>query len=80
MHKTKSTWLTYIAEAVGSGILGGLCAYPIAIFIMGKDAGQIAFYAYVIPFLISAGGGAILSVILVESLRKANVLKLGKET
>ncbi|MBR4320205.1 MAG: energy coupling factor transporter S component ThiW [Oscillospiraceae bacterium] len=78
--KTKSTWLTYIAEAIGSGILGGLCAYPIAIFIMGKDAGQIAFYAYVVPFLISAGGGAILSVILVESLRKANVLKLGKET
>lgn len=79
-YKTKNTWLTYIAEAVGSGILGGLAAYPIAIFIMGKDAGQIAFYAYVVPFLISACGGAILSVILVESLRKANVLKLQKES
>ncbi len=79
-HKTKLTWLVYLAEIIGSGILGGLCAYPIAIFIMGKDASSIAFYAYVVPFLISVVGGAILSVILVESLRKAKVFKLQKES
>ncbi len=79
-YKTKNTWLVYLAEIIGSGVLGGLCAYPIAIFIMGKDASNIAFYTYVIPFLISVVGGAVLSVILVEALIKANVLKLQKES
>ncbi|MBR1530150.1 MAG: energy coupling factor transporter S component ThiW [Oscillospiraceae bacterium] len=79
-HKTKNTWLTYLAEVFGTAILGGLCAYPVAILFMGKSAGEIAFYAYVIPFLISTAGGAILSAIIIESLIKANVLKLQKET
>ncbi len=34
--KTKSTWLTYLGEVLGTGVLGGLCAYPIAILVMGK--------------------------------------------
>lgn len=72
--KTKNTWLTYIAEVFGTAVLGGLCAYPVAIFFMGKSAGDIAFYAYVIPFLISTAGGAILSAVIVESLKKMNVL------
>ncbi len=79
-HKTKNTWLTYIAEVFGTAVLGGICAYPVAILLMGKSAGEIAFYTYIIPFLISTAGGAILSAILIESLRKANVLKLEKET
>ena len=74
-HKTKNTWLTYLAEVFGTAILGGLCAYPVAILFMGKSAGEIAFYAYVIT-----AGGAILSAIIIESLIKANVLKLQKET
>lgn len=73
-NKTKNTWLTYIAEVFGTSILGGLCAYPVAIFIMGKNAGDIAFYAYIIPFLISTVGGAIISAIIIESLKKFNVL------
>ncbi|MDE6658036.1 MAG: energy coupling factor transporter S component ThiW [Oscillospiraceae bacterium] len=76
-HKTKNRWLTYIAEVFGTAILGGLCAYPIAILFMGKSAGEIAFYAYIIPFLISTAGGAVLSAILVESLQK--LLKLNAE-
>jgi len=79
-HKTKNTWLTYLAEVFGTAILGGLCAYPVAILFMGKSAGEIAFYAYVIPFLISTAGGAILSAIIIESLIKTNILKLQKES
>lgn len=73
-YKTKNTWLTYIAEVFGTSILGGLCAYPVAIFLMGQNAGDIAFYAYIIPFLISTVGGAIISAIVLESLKKFNVL------
>ncbi|WP_461810691.1 energy coupling factor transporter S component ThiW [Faecalimonas sp.] len=72
--KTKNTWLTYLAEVFGTAILGGLSAYPIAIAFMGVSAGNIAFYAYIIPFLISTTGGAILSVFVVESLKKVNVI------
>ena len=27
--------------------------YPVAILLMGKSAGDIAFYAYIVPFLVS---------------------------
>lgn len=74
VYNKKNTWPTYIAEVFGTSILGGLCAYPVAIFLMGKNAGDIAFYAYIIPFLISTLGGAIISAIIIESLKKFNVL------
>ena len=78
-HKTKNTWLTYLAEVFGTAVLGGLCAYPVAIFLMGKDAGSIAFYAYIVPFLISTAGGAILSALLIETLRRTKAINLAKE-
>ena len=66
---------TLVAEVFGTAVLGGLCAYPVAILLMGQSAGDIAFYAYIVPFLISTAGGSILSGILVYSLQKAGVLK-----
>lgn len=78
-YKTHNTWITYVAEVIGTGILGGLCAYPIAIAFMGQSAGNIAFYTYVIPFLISTVGGSILSCIIVEALKKAKALTPVKE-
>lgn len=77
-HKTHNTWLTYIAEIFGTGVLGGLCAYPIAILFMGKNAGDIAFYVYAVPFLISTAGGAILSCVIVETLKKTRVIAFVK--
>ena len=73
-HKSRNIPLTLIAEVFGTGILGGLCAYPIAILFMGMQAGEIAFYAYIIPFLISTAAGAIISAVLVYSLKKSGVL------
>ena len=77
-HKTHNTWITYIAEVFGTGILGGLCAYPIAILFMGKNAGDIAYYVYVVPFLISTAGGAILSCVIVEALKKTKAIAFVK--
>ncbi len=76
--KTKNTWLTYIAEVFGTAVLGGLCAYPIAIAFMSKTAADIAFYTYMVPFLISTAGGSILSAVVIESLKKAKVLQIAK--
>ena len=73
--KTKNIPFTLIAEVFGTAILGGLCAYPVAIFFMGKNAAELAFYVYVIPFLISTAGGAVLSAVLLGALSKSGALK-----
>ena len=59
--KWKAIFPTLLAEVFGTSVLGGLCAYPVAIFLVGESVGSIAFYAYIIPFLISTAAGAILS-------------------
>ena len=74
-RKTKNLPLTLVAEVFGTGIIGGLLSYPIAIAFMGKSAGDIAFYTYVVPFLVSTVGGSILAGILVFSLQKSGALK-----
>ncbi|MCF0127569.1 MAG: energy coupling factor transporter S component ThiW [Pseudobutyrivibrio sp.] len=66
---------TLIAEVFGTSILGGLCAYPVAILFMGKSVGDIAFYAYIIPFMISTVAGSILSGVIIYSLSGAGALK-----
>ena len=73
--KTKSLPLTLIAEVFGTGILGGLCAYPVAILLMGQNAGEVAFYAYVVPFLISTAGGSLIAGVLISALKKTGSLK-----
>ncbi len=73
--KSRNIPLTLLAEVFGTAVLGGLCAYPIAIFFMGMQAGEIAFYAYVAPFLISTAGGAILSAVLLGALQKTGIIK-----
>ena len=73
--KCKNLPATLVAEVLGTGILGGLLAYPIAIAFMGQSAGDIAFYAYVIPFLISTVVGSILCGLLVFALKKSGALK-----
>ena len=40
---------------------------------MGKSAAGLAFYAYVIPFLVSTAGGAVISGVLIYK-KKANIL------
>lgn len=77
--KTKNMTFTLISEVFGTAILGGLCAYPIAVLFMGQSAGSIAFYAYIIPFFISTAAGAMLSAVFIGILKKTNVLKIFME-
>ena len=74
-HKTKNILATMVGEVFGTSILGGLCAYPVAIFLMGKSAGDIAFYAYIVPFLISTAVGSIIAGVLVYSLQRSGALR-----
>ena len=52
----------------------GLCAYPVAVLLMGQSTAGIAFYAYIVPFFISTAGGAIISAVLIYSLKESGVL------
>lgn len=63
--------LAYIGEVVGTGIVGGLLAYPVAAFVMGNE---VAAYAFIVPFLISTCGGTLIAVVLVTVLKKTGVI------
>ena len=72
--KTGNIAATLVGEVFGTAVLGGLCAYPVAIYFMGQSAAAIAFYAYIIPFFVSTAGGAAISAVLIYSLKKAGAL------
>ena len=78
--KTRNVFGTLIGEVFGTAILGGLCAYPVAVFFMGQSAAGLAFYTYIIPFLISTAAGAIISAVLIYSLQKGNILHTMQES
>lgn len=67
-------WSALAGEVIGTSLLGGLCAYPVAILLMGQSAGSIAFYSYIFPFLVSTAAGAIIAGVLLYSLMGAGVL------
>ena len=73
-HKTRKLLPTLLGEVFGTSILGGLCAYPVAILLMGKSAGDIAFYAYIVPFLVSTAGGAIIAGVVLAALQRSGAL------
>lgn len=69
----KHLWCAFAGEVFGTGILGALLAYPITVFILGKEA---AMFAFVVPFLISTIGGSLLSIVLIKILEKTHVMSM----
>ena len=61
-----------LTEALGTGILGGIAAYPVALFLMG--AAPAGLFIYVIPFLISTVAGSILAFLLISVFQKSGVM------
>lgn len=70
--KCKNLSLTCLVEALGTGILGGIAAYPVALFLMG--AAPAGLFIYVIPFLISTVAGSILAFLLISVFQKSGVM------
>ena len=71
---SKKVFPTCFAEAFGTGILGGIAAYPVAKYVMGVP--DIGVFVYVVPFLISTVAGSVLAFILVTALKKAGVTEI----
>ena len=69
---TKKLPGAYVGEVFGSGIIGGILAYPIAYAIMGNESA--ALFTFVVPFLISTCGGTIIAIIIMGALKKTGIL------
>lgn len=67
--RTKSLLGALLGEVFGTAILGGLCAYPLAVVFLGQNAGNVAFYAYIMPFFVSTAAGALISAVVLYNLR-----------
>ena len=59
--KTNHILGAVVGEIIGTGLIGSLAAYPIAIFITGSQA---TAFLFVVPFLISTTGGSLLAYLL----------------
>ena len=65
---------TLLGEVLGTGIIGGLLAYPVAVAFMGVSSAGIGFTAYVVPFLISTVAGSIIAGAILFALQKNGTL------
>ena len=65
---------TLVGEVFGTGVIGGLLAYPIAVAFMGVSSASIGFTAYVVPFLISTVAGSIIAGAIIFALKKNGTL------
>ncbi|MDF2880700.1 MAG: energy coupling factor transporter component ThiW [Clostridiaceae bacterium] len=75
-YKTKNVMATAAAEVFGTGILGGLLAFPISYFVLGK---KVAALFYVAPFLISTVGGSIIAYFIIKILESTKIISLNNQ-
>jgi len=61
-------------EVVGTGVIGGLLAYPVAVLFMGVSAASVGFGAYVVPFLISTVVGTMIAGAVLFLLQRSSAL------
>ena len=64
-RKTKKIGFAALGEVIGTGILGALVTYPIAVLLLGQKA---ALFGFMPSFLISSFTGAILGLIFLRIL------------
>ncbi len=67
----RKSWAA-LGEVVGTGLLGGIAAYPIAKYLIGKE---VAVFFFVIPFLVSTLGGSLIGYMVLNLFEKSGILK-----
>lgn len=72
-YRTKNKYITAMGEIVGTGIIGGLIAVPIAKHIMGKEIGAL-FFVY--PFLLSTVTGTIIGLVALKAMSSIKNTKI----
>lgn len=69
--KTKKLGLAVVGEIIGTGILGAMATYPIAVLFLGQKA---TLFGLVPSFTLSSFGGAILGYVLLKIFIKNEIL------
>lgn len=64
--------VAYLSEVIGTGIIGAICSYPIASWIMNNSSA--ALFTFVPSFLVSTAVGSLISVMVLSALKRTNVL------
>lgn len=72
-NKTKNRYITALGEIVGTGLLGGLVAVPIAKYFIGKE---VAIFFFVYSFLLSTITGTVIGLILLKVIESSKAIKL----
>lgn len=71
--KTRKTILAAVGEVIGTGILGAVASYPIAVLFLGKEA---TLFGFIPSFIVSSLSGAIIGYItLTVFLRNKGIRK-----
>ena len=70
-HKTGKLSHGFLGEVMGTGIIGALVSYPVAVFLMGRE---VALFAFVVPFGISTITGSVISVSVIKFLERTHIL------
>ena len=70
--KTNNILSAVLGEIFGTGILGGVVAYPIAKFLIGQE---VAVFFFVVPFLVSTIGGSLIAYVILKALKNTNILE-----
>ena len=69
----RKLWLTCCwLRRLGTGVLGGIAAYPVAKLLMGLN--PTGLFVYIVPFLVSTVVGSILAYVLISALEKGGAL------
>ena len=71
-QKTRAIPAACAGEIVGTGLVGGMLAWPVALLVMGNK--NAALFTFVIPFLVSTIGGTIIAFVILMTLRQTKVL------
>lgn len=72
-YYTHRVSLTCFGEIIGTGIIGGMLAYPIASLMMGQEA---ALFTFVVPFLMSTTVGTIIASVIIGALYKTKAYQI----
>jgi len=73
--KTRKIYLAVVGEVIGTGIIGAILCYPIAVLILGQEA---ALFGFIPLFIFSSFGGALLGFIILTVFFKKKVILLSE--
>lgn len=71
-RRSRSLLLACGGELFGTGLLGALCAYPVAALLLGSA--KATLFGFVLPFALSSLVGAVAAGLCLAALRKSRVL------